>query len=205
MFCGSVPPRPRPSHHEFGLPPRRLEPRWHGRETRFGSRRAERTHEPEPVLRCLGDYHVSEPADLWEKSMESQFRHETPPIGVDEQRVKWWVVEGHRPVRVREIHLEDEDLERAKAGSRDPPERLKDHATDGVDAHVAYPKTGLPRWTSPDPPLQTALCRVWNNRAFPELFSGFEDRMAPAPCIARCLAGRTERHASHWGLGVAFR
>ena len=36
---------------------------------------------------------------------------------------EWVVVEGHRPVRVRQLKLEGEDLERSQAGSRVPAER----------------------------------------------------------------------------------
>jgi predicted TIM-barrel fold metal-dependent hydrolase len=130
------------------------------------------------------DCHVSEPADLWEKRIESKFRHRIPRIEVDEDGEKWSVVEGHRPVRVREIKMEGEDLERAKAGSRDPLERIRDGARDGIDAEVVYPNKGLQHWTSPDAELQTAVCRVWNDWALPEVFKGYEDRMAPAACIA---------------------
>lgn len=130
------------------------------------------------------DCHVSEPSDLWEKRIEARFRHRIPRIEVDENGEKWSVVEGHRPVRVRELQLEGEDLERAKAGSRDPEERIRHDLRDGIDAEVVYPNKGLQHWTSPDPELQAALCRVWNDWALPEVFRDYQERMAPAACIA---------------------
>ena len=147
----------------------------------------ERPAKPEVMKKYFivsADCHVSEPTDLWERRIEARFRHRIPRIEVDENGEKWSVVEGHRPVRVRELKLEGEDLERAKAGSRDPNERVRDHARDGIDAEVIYPNKGLQHWTSPDAELQTALCRVWNNWALPDVFKGWEHMMAPAACIA---------------------
>ncbi len=130
------------------------------------------------------DCHVSEPPDLWEKRVPAKFRHRIPRIEVDENGEKWSVVEGHRPVRVRELKMEGEDLERSKAGSRDANQRLGDDLRDGIDAQVVYPNKCLQHWTSPDPAMQTAVCRVWNDWALPEVFHGYEQRMAPAACIA---------------------
>jgi predicted TIM-barrel fold metal-dependent hydrolase len=147
----------------------------------------ERPAKPEAMKKYFvvsADCHVNEPTDLWERRIEARFRHRIPRIEVDEKGEKWSVVEGHRPVRVRELKMEGEDLERAKAGHRDPAERMRDHARDGIDAEVIYPNKGLQHWTSPDVELQAALCRVWNDWALPEVFRGWEDRMAPAACIA---------------------
>ena len=129
------------------------------------------------------DCHVAEPPDLWEKNIDTAFRHRLPRIEVDASGQKWSVVEGHRPVRVRDIKLEGEFLERAKAGSRDPAERLADHARDGIAAEIIYPNRGLQMWTSPDPAMQAAMCRVWNDWALPN-FHGYEERMAPVAAIA---------------------
>jgi predicted TIM-barrel fold metal-dependent hydrolase len=129
------------------------------------------------------DCHVAEPPDLWEKGIDARFRARLPRIEVDENGQKWSVVEGHRPVRVRDIKLEGEFAERAKAGSRDPQERLADHARDGIDAEIIYPNRGLQMWTSPDPEMQTAMCRVWNDWAL-DNFRGYEYRMAPVAAIA---------------------
>lgn len=129
------------------------------------------------------DCHVSEPPDLWEKQIDAKFRHRLPRIEVDENGQKWSVVEGHRPVRVRDLKLEGEDLERSKAGSRDPAERIRDHERDGIAAEIIYPNRGLQMWTSPDPEMQTAMCRAWNDWAL-DNFRGYEQRMAPVAAIA---------------------
>jgi predicted TIM-barrel fold metal-dependent hydrolase len=129
------------------------------------------------------DCHVSEPPDLWEKNIQSEFRHRLPRIEVDANGQKWSVVEGHRPVRVRDIKLEGIAAERAKAGSRNPEERIRDHDRDGIDAEVIYPNRGLQMWTSPDPAMQTAMCRVWNDWAL-DVFKGYEHRMRVVAAIA---------------------
>jgi predicted TIM-barrel fold metal-dependent hydrolase len=129
------------------------------------------------------DCHVAEPPDLWEKRIDERFRHRLPKIEVDAQGQKWSVVEGHRPVRVRDLKLEGEDLERSKAGSRDPEERIRDHIRDGIDAEVIYPNRGLQMWTSPDPAMQAEMCRVWNDWAI-DLFGDYKYRMAAVAAIA---------------------
>ena len=130
------------------------------------------------------DCHVQEPVDLWEQRIDEAYRHRIPRVETDANGEKWSVVEGHRPVRIRDLKLEGEDLERSKAGQREPGERLLDHARDGIDAEIIYPNKGLQHWTSPDAGMQTALCRVWNDWALPEVFHGHADKMAPAACIA---------------------
>src|SRR3712207_9051516 len=81
------------------------------------------------------DCHVNEPPDLWEKRIDEQYRHRLPHREMRDGE-EWVTVEGHRPVRVRQLKLEGEDLERSKAGSRDPAERRRDLERDGVDAEV---------------------------------------------------------------------
>lgn len=129
------------------------------------------------------DCHVVEPPDLWEKRVDADYRHRLPRQEVDEHGVKWQVIEGHRPTRIADIKLEGEDLERSRAGSRDPEERLRDHARDGIDAEVIYPTFGLMMWASPDPELHKQMSRVYNDWAV-EVFGGHMDRMAPAGTIA---------------------
>lgn len=129
------------------------------------------------------DCHVVEPPDLWEKRVDAAFRHRLPRQEVDEQGVKWQVIEGHRPTRIADIKLEGEDLERSKAGSRDPDERLRDHARDGIDAELIYPTFGLMMWASPDVELHKQMSRVYNDWAA-EVFRDHMDRMAPAGTIA---------------------
>ena len=86
------------------------------------------------------DCHVVEPPDLWEKRVDADYRHRLPRQEVDEHGVKWQVIEGHRPTRIADIKLEGEDLERSRAGSRDPEERLRDHARDGPQER--HPRVG---------------------------------------------------------------
>ncbi len=127
------------------------------------------------------DCHVSEPPDLWETRIDQKFRHRLPHQEVRDGE-KWLVVEGQRPVRVREFKLEGEDLERQNAGSRVPEERVKDHARDGIDAEVIYPNRGLMMFASPDAEMQLAMCRVWNDWTN-EVFGAYGDRMQPVAAI----------------------
>ncbi len=129
------------------------------------------------------DCHVLEPPDLWEKRIEAKFRHRIPRLTVDANGRKWLVVEGQEKKRIRDFTLSGEDLERAKGGTFDLARRQQDLARDGIDAEVIYPNRGLLMWTSPDPAMQTAMCRVWNNWAI-EVFSPAQKRSIPTAAIA---------------------
>jgi predicted TIM-barrel fold metal-dependent hydrolase len=128
------------------------------------------------------DCHVNEPAELWETHIDAQFRHRLPHREMRNGE-EWVVVEGHRPVRVRQLKLEGEDLERSKAGSRDPETRWHDLTRDGIDAEVIYPNRGLMMWASPDAGFQSAMCRVWNDWAY-ETFKDEWHHSAPCCAIA---------------------
>jgi predicted TIM-barrel fold metal-dependent hydrolase len=130
------------------------------------------------------DCHVAEPPDLWEMRVDDRFRHRLPKVEVDADGVKWSVTEGRPRVKIRDLKLEGEDLERSKAGSRDPEERIRDHMRDGIDAEIIYPNRGLQMWGSPDAAMQTEMCRVWNDWALPEVFRGYEYRMCPVAAVA---------------------
>ena len=129
------------------------------------------------------DCHVLEPPDLWEKRIEAKFRHRIPRLTVDANGRKWLVVEGQEKKRIRDFSLNGEDLERAKGGTFDLARRQQDLARDGIDAEVIYPNRGLLMWTSPDPAMQTAMCRVWNDWAI-EVFSPAQKYSIPTAALA---------------------
>lgn len=129
------------------------------------------------------DCHVNEPPNLWVDRIEPEFRHRLPRIEVDANGVKWSVVEGYAPIKIRDLKLEGEDQERAAAGYRDPELRLKDHARDGIDAEIIFPNRGLQMWATPDPVFSQAMCRVYNTWAW-EVFGPYYDRLSPLACIA---------------------
>src|SRR5262249_17322215 len=77
--------------------------------------------------------HVLEPPDLWERRIEAKFRHRLPKVEIDAKGHKALVVEGARPLRIRDFNLEGEDLERAKGGRPDLDARMRDLTRDGID------------------------------------------------------------------------
>ncbi len=128
------------------------------------------------------DTHAQEPADLWAKRIDPQYRHRIPRQEVDDDGVKWQVTEGHRPTKIRQLKLEGEDKERDGAGYT-VEERLRDHARDGIDAELIFPNKGLSMWATPDPVFSQAMCRVWNDWAT-ETYGGHRDIMIPVGAIA---------------------
>jgi len=138
---------------------------------------------PNKYFMVSSDCHVNEPPNLWVERIDDKYRHRLPRIEVDANGVKWSVTEGHHPVKIRDLKLEGEDQERASAGSRDPEERLRDHARDGIDAEIIFPNRGLNMWATPDAVFSQAMCRVYNEWAW-EVFGDYYDRLSPMACIA---------------------
>ncbi|MGE3074619.1 MAG: amidohydrolase family protein [Dehalococcoidia bacterium] len=134
-------------------------------------------------LMISADCHVNEPPNLWVERIEEKYRHRLPRIEVDADGVKWSIVEGYHPVKIRDLKMEGEDRERAQVGKSDPAERLKDHARDGVDAEIIFPNRGLQMWATPDPLFAQAMCRVYNDYVW-EIFGAHYNRMRPLACIA---------------------
>ena len=128
------------------------------------------------------DCHANEPADLWAKRIEPEYRDRLPHVITDENGVQWRVSEGYRPDRLRISEFEGEDQARNKAGA-DPLDRLADHARDGIDAEVIFPNKGLAMWATPDPVFAMAQCRVWNSWAW-EVFGSFNERLSPVAAVA---------------------
>ncbi|MGI8926326.1 MAG: amidohydrolase family protein [Tepidiformaceae bacterium] len=138
---------------------------------------------PNKYLMISADCHVNEPPNLWVERIEEKYRARLPRIEVDADGVKWSVVEGYGPVKLRDLKMEGEDQERAKVGKGDPEERLRDHARDGIDAEVIFPNRGLQMWATTDPLFAQAMCRVYNTWAW-EVFGPYYDRLSPLACVA---------------------
>jgi len=138
---------------------------------------------PNKYLMISADCHVNEPPNLWVERIEEEYRARLPRIEVDADGVKWSVVEGYGPVKLRDLKMEGEDQERAKVGKGDPEERLRDHARDGIDAEVIFPNRGLQMWATTDPLFAQAMCRVYNTWAW-EVFGPYYDRLSPLACVA---------------------
>jgi len=128
------------------------------------------------------DCHANEPADLWTKRIEPEFRDRLPRVETDEKGVQWRVSEGYRPDRLRVGGFVGEDQLRVQAGA-DPEQRIKDNAEDGVDVELVFPNKGLAMWATPDPVFSMAQCRVFNTWAW-EVFGAYKEQMIPVACLA---------------------
>ena len=137
---------------------------------------------PDKYFMVSADCHANEPGNLWHERIDAKYKERLPSIRVDEKGGRWQVTEGFRPVKLRSLKFEGEDLERARAGA-DPEERLRDHARDGIDAEVIFPNKGLSMWATADAQFSMAMCRVWNDWAW-ETFGAYNDRMSPLACLA---------------------
>jgi len=144
--------------------------------------RSARPDGPNKYFMVSADCHANEPATLWHERMDKSFRNRLPRIEKDKVGATFQITEGFRPLRLRNIVYEGEDLERNLAG-KTPAERLRDHFRDGIDAEVIFPNKGLAMWATPDAAFANALCRCWNDWAW-ELFGPYNDRLAPMGCIA---------------------
>lgn len=146
-----------------------------------GWRRSARPDDPQKYFMVSADCHANEPTDLWRVRIEKKYLERLPyyenrPDGVVQ------VTEGFRPLSIRPVPLDGEDLERGKAGA-DPEERLRDQKRDGIDAEILFPNKGLDMWATSSGEFASAMCRCWNDWAW-ETFGPYNDRMSPMACLA---------------------
>jgi predicted TIM-barrel fold metal-dependent hydrolase len=150
------------------------------------------------------DCHVNEPPDMFTARVEERFRDRVPKMKVDEKGRKWLIMEGARPSWIREaprneqVSLNDfkgrwetdgtrPQLDRTKGAlfqqhGGTGPDRYRDMDYDGIDAEIVFPNKGLAAFYSPDPELNVAMCRAWNDWAH-ETFAD-SPRSFPAALIA---------------------
>ena len=144
--------------------------------------RSARPGDPNKYFVVSADTHANEPANLWAERIDAKYKRRIPRIETSADGVRWSVMEGFRPTKLRGSSFEGEDLIRAKAGA-DPEERLRDLARDGVDAEVIFPNKGLSMWATPDPVFSNAMCRVYNEWAW-ETFAVYNHALSPVACVA---------------------
>jgi len=144
--------------------------------------RTARAGDPHKYFMVSADTHANEPAGLWRERIDARYRERLPRIEVDANGVRWSVMEGFRPQKLRESRFEGEDLLRSKAGA-DPVERLRDLRADGIDAEVIFPNKGLSMWATSDPVFANAMCHVYNQWAW-EVFGPYNDVMSPMAAVA---------------------
>jgi predicted TIM-barrel fold metal-dependent hydrolase len=148
--------------------------------------RTARPGDPAKYLMISADCHANEPSTLMYQRIDEKFRNRLPHIEVDDKGQKWMVVEGYQRSRVRPVTTDDapkggEDRLRGHAG-RDPLDRIRDHARDGIDAEIIFPNKGLSIWATQDAEFGNAQCRVWNDWAW-ENFGSYNDFMSPMAAI----------------------
>ena len=144
--------------------------------------RSARAGDPHKYFMVSADTHANEPAGLWRERIDAKYRDRLPRIEVDANGVRWSVMEGFRPQKLRETPFQGEDLIRSRAGA-DPEQRLRDLAADGVDAEVIFPNKGLSMWATSDPVFANAMCRVYNEWAW-ETFGRYNHVMSPLAAVA---------------------
>ena len=146
-----------------------------------GWSRTARVDDPDKYLMVSADTHANEPADLWAKRIEPEYRDRIPHIETDAKGDMWNVVEGYRPTKIRIAAMVGQDKERNGSGATIAG-RQADHKRDGIDAEVIFPNKGLAMWATPDPVFAMAQCRVWNTWAW-EFYGPNNDTMSPMAAL----------------------
>jgi predicted TIM-barrel fold metal-dependent hydrolase len=147
-----------------------------------GWKHSARPGDPDKYFMVSADCHANEPNELWAERCDAVYRDRLPGVRVGPDGKKYQETEGFRPIRLRSVIFEGEDLERNRTG-RTPEERLRDHLRDGIDAEIIFPNKGLSMWATPDPVFSLAMCRAWNDWAW-EVFGAYNDRLSPVACVA---------------------
>ena len=139
------------------------------------------------------DSHASEPMELYER-LPAEYRHRAPRIETRDG-VRYYVFEGMSPSPIEAPNPLNEDDRRRfwrdgeevgrvvhRAGGTDVPLRLVDQDEDGVSGEIIYPTGYLLTTTSPDPRLQLALARLYNDW-YHEIFGDYSDRLVVSATI----------------------
>jgi predicted TIM-barrel fold metal-dependent hydrolase len=147
-----------------------------------GWARSARAGDPNKFFVVSADGHLHEPASIWEERIAAKYRDRLPGIAIDLVGNRFQKTEGFRPIKLRNIKMEGEDLARLRAGQT-PDERLEDHAREGIDAEILFPNKGLTMWATPDAEFSQAMCHVYNSWAW-EVFGPYNDRLSPMACLA---------------------
>jgi len=140
-----------------------------------------RSEDPNRYLMISADCHAQEPSGFWLERMDKKYHERLPRIVVDENGVKWSVVEGMHKSRPLDINLHGEDETRNKTGYT-PKQRINDHLRDGIDAEIMFPNKGLTAWATSDAEFGAAQCHAWNDWAW-ETFGPYNDFMSPIAAI----------------------
>ena len=125
---------------------------------------------------------MQEPDDFLLARMDAKYRERLPGIVLGGDGAKLQKSEGFRPMRLMNVDLTGEDLERSRSGQT-PEERLAALARDGVDCEVLFPNKGLTIWATRDREFAQAMCRAYNDWVW-ETFAAYNERLAPMACIA---------------------
>ena len=119
------------------------------------------------------DSHMLEPPDLWTTRLDRKFRDQAPHVE-DNERGSYFVAPGLKPSPVSlgfgagrsGQELKDhfkKGFNTAPPGGWDPVERVKDQDIDGVIAEILYTTFGMPLFNLPDPELQYACFKAYND------------------------------------------
>jgi predicted TIM-barrel fold metal-dependent hydrolase len=133
------------------------------------------------------DSHVLEPHDLWQNYSPKEFHDRVPRLvrGPEFDRMEGEGFESDLMAMRPEIRGESEEdirkhgrWEEVFQGGYDPHQRVKDLETDGVDAEVLFPTTGMSFYPIQDDELRWTLFRAYNTwlhdfcSAYPDKFKG---------------------------------
>ncbi|MGO9061338.1 MAG: amidohydrolase family protein [Candidatus Binataceae bacterium] len=119
------------------------------------------------------DSHMLEPPDLWTTRLDRKFRDQAPHVE-DNEKGSYFVAPGLKPSPVSlgfgagrsGQELKDhfrKGFNTAPPGGWDPVERVKDQDIDGVIAEILYTTFGMPLFNLPDPELQRACFKAYND------------------------------------------
>ncbi len=138
-----------------------------------------------PVL-VSADSHVFEPPTLWQERLPAALRDRGPRLEVVGDHYAL-VMEGLPPRKLARVTDAETGAARGApggpgAGGADAGRRFADLRADGVVAEVIYPTFGLFVDVVPDPDLQLACARVYNDWCA-EVFFSHPDTFLPAAMV----------------------
>ncbi len=157
------------------------------------------------------DSHVVEPADLWQRRIDKQWRDKAPHVATLADGGDYMLIDGLRPRPLAfegpmaDLKAQGLEIPQPKGfhyadnrpGCWDPHERLKDQDLDGVSGEILYPGIGLHIVRAPAADYIYACCRTYNDW-LAEFCAAYPDRLKGAGMLPN-------RGPVEWAIAEAQR
>ncbi len=159
------------------------------------------------------DMHLREPADLWDKYMEPEWRDRAPKILSSTARssamvlIEGKILQGYKPSYrggIFDATRIDEEIADYRARGFDAKTQLQAMDREGLDVAALYPSIGLGIMMRDDmdPKLAAAIARAYNNWLYDFCQTDPKRLKGVAMCRSMIPMKRSKKLNARWKVGI---